>query len=472
MFSWTFAAAFLAAASHVDGFSFSFSTKATQCGSTAITVDGGTPPYRLVMVPSGPLVNREEIRTIVDQQFDSTSFTLPPLAFPGGSNFTAVMGDATGVGTGGTSVITDVADSSDTSCLSTSPTTPLFYLELPANPTLTQCGSIDISFSDSAQGNVELMGLIPGGTSFSIPVPNGARRTTWSPITVTAGTGVMLVAGDSRGRGTGGSSFIFIVQGGSDGCLNSGSGATVYSSTNSPYAGGQYATGSGGGTVTGPWQGTPSNGSSNSSGGGSTSSKTGLIVGVVVGVVALIAILLFAFFFWRRRRAQKARRYGGTKEVDLLKSDRPAAVGASTDGHTFEPTPFYAPPRQSDSATNSNPGTRPNTANNTRPNTAGHRPSTSIGTSAHGANPSLDSHDPLVPPSAWNPHLMGAAAGAGGGPEFSKNPRPFYNVATPLLKERHSAMKSIPWKGVALGPQYMVDKPAADQGFSILRKYK
>lgn len=96
MHSWTFAALLLAAASRVDGFSFSFSTKPTQCGSTTVTVDGGTPPYRLVMVPSGPLVNRPEIRTIVDQQFSSTSFTLSPLAFPGGSNFTAVMGDSTG----------------------------------------------------------------------------------------------------------------------------------------------------------------------------------------------------------------------------------------------------------------------------------------------------------------------------------------------------------------------------------------
>jgi hypothetical protein len=106
------------------------------------------------------------------------------------------------------------------------------------------------------------MGIIPGGKSFSIDVPNGATSTTWSPIRVPAGTGVMLVAGDDRGRGTGGSSFIMIVQGGSDGCLNE-DGQTVYSSTNSPYAGGQYATGSGGGTVTGPWN----NGSGGGSGG-------------------------------------------------------------------------------------------------------------------------------------------------------------------------------------------------------------
>lgn len=166
-------------------------------------------------------------------------------------------------------MITDVAGSSDYSCLATTPSQPLFYLELPANPTLVQCGSMDISFSASAQGDVILMGLIPGGTTFSIPVASGARSTTWSPITVIAGTGVMLVAGDSRGRGTGGSTFITIVQNGSDACLRAGDGGggggqapTIYSSTNAPFAGGQYATGSGGGTVTGPWQNSPSNGSS------------------------------------------------------------------------------------------------------------------------------------------------------------------------------------------------------------------
>jgi hypothetical protein len=164
-----------------------------------------------------------------------------------------------GIGTGGTSVITDVANSDNTSCLATQPTTPLFYLEFPNGNTLTQCGSFDVSFSAAAQGDVTLMGLIPGGESFAISVPSGARSATWSPIRVPAGTGVMLIAGDSRGRGTGGSSYMLIVQGGSGSCLMEGQ--EVYSSTPAPYAGGQYATGSGGGTVTGPWQNSPTNGS-------------------------------------------------------------------------------------------------------------------------------------------------------------------------------------------------------------------
>jgi hypothetical protein len=85
----------LCAASTVKAWSFSFTNKPTQCGTNTITVDGGTPPYRLVMVPSGPL-NGPEIRTIVDEEFDSSPHTLPPLNFPGGSNFTAVVSDSTG----------------------------------------------------------------------------------------------------------------------------------------------------------------------------------------------------------------------------------------------------------------------------------------------------------------------------------------------------------------------------------------
>ncbi|KAG8829478.1 hypothetical protein FRC18_009297 [Serendipita sp. 400] len=381
----------------VHSFSFAFTNKPTQCGSLTVTVDGGTPPYRLVMVPAGP-IEGPEIRTIVDEEFSSSPHTLPPLAFPGGSNFVAVVGDANGVGTGGTSVITDVARSSNTSCLSTSPTTPLFYFALPTNPNLVQCGSIDLSFSGSTQGQVTVMGLIPGGQTFSVPVPSGATSVNWSPIRVAAGSNVMLVVGDGRGRGTGGSAYLMEVQGGSGDCLNDGS--PVYSETPEPYAGGQYATGSGGGTVTGPWSNSPSNGS----GSGASSShkkRTAIIVGTICGVLGLLAILA-CIFLLRRRHKQKSAKYAGTKEVDLLKAEREPAPLAGFDGQTTEPTPYYAP-------SNGSPVTHGAAS-------SGHRPSTSISTMNHGGLPdrrSGASNDPLVPPSAWNPHNARAASPSG-----------------------------------------------------------
>ncbi|CAG7849993.1 SubName: Full=Uncharacterized protein {ECO:0000313/EMBL:CCA67286.1} [Serendipita indica DSM 11827] len=380
----------------VRAWSFAFTSKPTQCGRLTVTVDGGSPPYHIVMVPSGPLPNgQQEIRTIVDQQFDSSPYTLPPLNFPGNSNFTTIVGDSNGVGTGGTSVITDVASSNNDSCLSTTQTTPLFYLILPNNPTLTQCGSMDITFSDSAQGQVSLMAVIPGGESFSIPVPNGQRSTTWSPIRVPAGTGLMFVAGDQRGRGTGGSSYLMVVQGGSDDCLKDGQ--EVYSATPSPYAGGQYATGSGGGTVTGPWQNGPS-GTTPPSGSNTSAShkrRTGIIAGVVCGVLAIL-VLCAAIYLWRRRRARKERQYGGTKEVDLLRSERPV-VNFDTVG--AEPIPYYSSNNAPSATANSRPTTGGAAAN-------GHRPSTSISTTNAGDRQSTASHDPLVPPSAWNNHAQ------------------------------------------------------------------
>ncbi|KAG8794294.1 hypothetical protein FRC17_008313, partial [Serendipita sp. 399] len=393
---------FLLLAAHfhaVYSFSFAFTNKPTQCGSLTVTVDGGTPPYRLVMVPAGPLEG-PEIRTIIDEEFTTSPHTLPPLAFPGGSNFVAVVGDANGVGTGGTSVITDVARSSNTSCLSTSPTTPLFYFVLPQNPSLAQCGSLDISFSGTTQGQVTVMGLIPGGQSFSVPVPSGATSVTWSPIRVATGSPVMLVVGDGRGRGTGGSAYLLDVQNGSSNCLNDGS--PVYSETPEPYAGGQYATGSGGGTVTGPWTNSPSSGgSSGTSSSSSRKNRVAIIVGTICGVLGLLALCV-CLFLLRRRHKQKAKKYAGTKEVDLLKAEHEPAPLAGFDGQSTEPTPYYAP-------SSSHPlthGAAP----------SGHRPSTSISTTGHGGFPdrrSGASNDPLVPPSAWNPHNIGATSPSG-----------------------------------------------------------
>jgi hypothetical protein len=102
--------------------------------------------------------------------------------------------------------------------------------------------------------------------------------------------------------------------------------------------------------------------------------------------------LVILFLIRRRRNAKQRRDYGGTKEVDLLKGDRPTLV-ATSDGQRLEPTPFYAPSHDRNSP--------PSTAGNE----SRHRPSTSIGTAngIGGDQHSVASHDPLVPPSSWNP---------------------------------------------------------------------
>lgn len=204
-------------------------------------------------VLAGALASGPEIRTIVDQNItaaEGNSYSFQ-LKFPTGSSFLAMMSDATGVGTGGTSVLITVLDG-DNSCLATSATRPLFYFFLDPLSNPTQCGTWGISWDQNTQGPVRMTAMIPGGQSFALPVPASGSSFDWT-VNARANTEMILVAGDSRGFGTGGSSNPFTVQGGSNSCINQAS----PSSTAAPAAGGIYATGSGGGSVTGAPPGGP-----------------------------------------------------------------------------------------------------------------------------------------------------------------------------------------------------------------------
>jgi hypothetical protein len=162
---------------------------------------------------------------------------------------------------------------------------------------------------------VTLEGIIPGGQSFQITVPPRATSVNWAPQ-VEPGTQFFILAGDSRGRGTGGSSAIQNVANGSRSCLTGG----AYSSTQSPFAGQVSATSS------------PTKGSSGGGGGGNNST---LIVGVIVGFLALCALAGALLYLRYRRKRHSARK------VDLFRNnddshDDPAG--------SLEPTPFLPPP--------------------------------------------------------------------------------------------------------------------------------
>jgi hypothetical protein len=78
-------------------FSFTFSSNPTQCSSLAVTVDGGTAPYRLNLIPAGPIPGGgTEIRTIVDEVFSDKTFKLDALRLPARSQFVAMVSDADG----------------------------------------------------------------------------------------------------------------------------------------------------------------------------------------------------------------------------------------------------------------------------------------------------------------------------------------------------------------------------------------
>ena len=138
---------------------------------------------------------------------------------------------------------------------------------------------------------------------------------------VEPGTSIFILAGDSRGRGSGGSSPAQAVADGARGCLNGG----AYSSTQSPYAG-QVA------SATSPVSSSPT-GSSNDPGG----INRPMLIGIIVGLLALFALAGALFYF--RRRKRHPTRYGN--KVDLFRNDgRPNLEPPNA----LEPTPYLIPP--------------------------------------------------------------------------------------------------------------------------------
>lgn len=70
----------------VQAFNFTFLTIPAQCEDLSIAISGGTPPYRLLIVPIGTLLTPPEIRTIVDRNITGTTDTFT-FNYPAASQF-------------------------------------------------------------------------------------------------------------------------------------------------------------------------------------------------------------------------------------------------------------------------------------------------------------------------------------------------------------------------------------------------
>jgi len=225
------------AAQLAHGYKFSITAEPAQCSNFTVHWDGGQAPYELLLVPVGHVT--PEIRTIVDQRVESGSSVSLTLKFPEGSQFVASLSDASGVGAGGTSdVLTVKGGPSD--CL-TSPVQAGWVLYMD-NPTPDQCTPtriswgkhghehVDLSYrrraDEKASGPVSIWGIVPGGDTFDMGAPSSGSGWNWTP-NLKEGTRMLIVAGDSNGRGTGGSSDLFTVGGGSGGCINDDSPSTT-----------------------------------------------------------------------------------------------------------------------------------------------------------------------------------------------------------------------------------------------------
>jgi len=340
----------------VDAYSWNFHSPPQQCGNLTIDITGsdGTPPFHMLIIPFGatPLPNNIEARKITEQVFPARSGSFQ-LNYPANSQFVAVVSDAKGFGSGGTSVAAQVTESKDSSCFDgTKSVSPPFFFSIEPPNQVVQCQSMRIWWDPSAvQGTPNFFGVIPGGQSFAIPqgeitrVEEQGLGFSWVP-NVRTGTTLMIVGGDNRGNGTGGSIFN-VVSGGiknDSGCLKQDS----PSSTPGSPAGGSYPTSSTGAGVGGGGSGGSGGGGGGGTGGGGGGSNTGAIVGGVVGGVAFITAIILAWFFLRRRSKQKRRR--SKRSVDLLNEDEDDDSPPQNPNHLphqleayYAPEPFMVP---------------------------------------------------------------------------------------------------------------------------------
>ncbi|KAF9075233.1 hypothetical protein BDP27DRAFT_1212621 [Rhodocollybia butyracea] len=335
-------------------YTWTFGSAPSQCQNLTISISGGgKPPYSVLIIPSGPspFTNGTEIRKIMSQNFSSNSVTFQ-LPYPANSQLIAVVSDATGFGSGGTSADAEVTSSSDSSCIDASqPVTPDWFLQLNPSGQVVQCAPEEIFWKTSTvQGNPTFFGIIPGGDSFVINQQNNVTQVSagfngfyWTP-NIRVGTSLFIVGNDNRGDGTGGSTSVNVANNfnNDNGCLNSSS----PSSTAGNPAGGSYPTSSSG----------ASTGSTN----GSlqlyvlcslcSSTNVGAIVGGVVGgVVGLLALLLVFYFIRRRAKHHRI----NEKPVDLLQADE----GDEHPNHPgelpeyYRPEPFIVPDPSTDETT-------------------------------------------------------------------------------------------------------------------------
>ncbi|KAF9524377.1 hypothetical protein CPB83DRAFT_861473 [Crepidotus variabilis] len=281
----------LLAISKTSAYTWSFQQTPQQCSNLTVSISGkgGQPPYRILIVPAGTWGNpQDDPRRNLEHVFNGNDQKATfELKYPAGSQFVAVVSDASGFASGGTSAAIMVGSSSDSSCFA-HPDPYSFYFMM--DPTqIVQCGYnrlwLDDSGTSTVQGNPNYLGIIPGGQSFEIPQINVSQYGgfVWQP-SLRDSTTLILVAGDARGNGTGGVLPYTVSNGATfdTSCINQNS----PSSTPGNPAG-SYPTASGEG------------------GGGHIRLNAGVIIAVVLSSVALLVICAMLLWCWQRKLHQR-----------------------------------------------------------------------------------------------------------------------------------------------------------------------
>ena len=172
--------------------------------------------------------------------------------------------------------------------------------------------------------DVTLAGVIPGGQSFQIPVSPGASSVTWLPQVV-PGTSIFILAGDSRGTASGGSSSTRAVWDGPRTCLSGG----LYSST---FVGEVPTISPPHTSISPPYTSAISPPDKSSGNGGGI--KSPLVIGITAGLLPLFALVSVLLYL----RYRKRHRHNKVDLWDDNDSHEPVNV--------LEPTPFPPHPHR------------------------------------------------------------------------------------------------------------------------------
>ncbi|KIM75422.1 hypothetical protein PILCRDRAFT_13669 [Piloderma croceum F 1598] len=264
-----------------NAFSFSATTP-TQCDNLNVTWTGGEAPFQLLITPK---FGTPRNVFIPPSTFVNNAGTISTqLTMPQGGKFLLTMSDATGFGSGGTSQILTVGSSvTGASCNTTDPGTAFTYM-LP--DALQQCNLYTFSGYDGAIQPVTIYGLIPGGQSTIMDPPNGPSYN-WT-TDIAAGTTVVFVMIDSRGRQGGSSDILTVASSDDSTCLN----AQSPTSTASPSASGTSAP-----VVTET---------------ASSTTSVGAIAGTALGALIALAVLVtLGLFFLKKWKVDRSSVYAG-----------------------------------------------------------------------------------------------------------------------------------------------------------------
>ncbi|KAG2137614.1 uncharacterized protein EDB93DRAFT_1091097 [Suillus bovinus] len=280
----------------------------TQCGPLNISWTGGQAPFQILLTPS---LKPYQNVSVPASTFSNGvgSYSIPQLALSAGTVFLLTMSDATGFGSGGTTIELTVGNSGNNDCIIQN-LSPTFTFDVDPTPSpMTQCGQFTITVNGTAVLPITIVQLIPGGQP---AVFYSNNETFTSVVDVKGETQLMYFVTDSTGKQGGTSESYGVIGSSNFSCISAVSPSSTV---------GILATAT---TTSSP---------SSSSSSSPSSSNVALIAGVVVGCVAVLtALFIFGVCLWRKRRASRFLpptksyfRVQNTDEIGLY-SDSPPLV--------------------------------------------------------------------------------------------------------------------------------------------------